>query len=146
MSKQRCWFQWSRCYPHSLCQRPGCHGTQRRQGRHWSGKLLGIQADLETRTRKERGNGFSRDSRYLFFFCMCALLSCTCLCHSIRDSSLPRWLQFWITKPRHCETLLYVKFLKKKKKKKKCPNRRVLKLINKTTTNGLQTTACTQES
>lgn len=54
VSKQRCWFQWSRCYPRSLCQRPGCHGIQRHRGRRWSGKLLGSRADLQTHTRTQK--------------------------------------------------------------------------------------------
>lgn len=52
VSKQRCWFQGSRCYPRSLCQKPGCHGNQRHRGRRWSGKQLGSKADLEADTRE----------------------------------------------------------------------------------------------
>lgn len=39
----------------------------------------------------------------------------TGLCHSIQDSSLPRWLQVWITNSRHCEILLWVQLKRGKK-------------------------------
>lgn len=49
-NKQRCWFQWSPCCPHSWCRRPGCRGSRRRPDKRWSGTLPARQADLETIT------------------------------------------------------------------------------------------------
>lgn len=87
-------------------------------------------------THTEKANIFSSDKHYLFFLCTHAHLCGTCLCHSIRDNSLPRWYRCWITKPRHCETLLYFQWKINPQMwlvllKKRCPNNRARKQTNK---------------